>query len=189
MTNNRHNSKDFSPHHSPTSSLWNLTYMLDNMPHLLSWYFYSNITSMRRWHNYRVEVLSTRRLHSTDSLLDTHGILRVGGRLDCSQYLEFEETHPAIPQKLISATHWYINTTGRKSTLDQLHLKGYWVIGGHSSASSMIRKCTICIKLPAKTTGQQKAPPPEKRTQPSPPFTYSGFDIFGNLWFKIEAQK
>ena len=43
-----------------------------------------------------------------------------------------------------------------------IHLKGYWVIGGHSSASSMIRKCTICIKLPAKTTGQQKAPSPRK---------------------------
>ena len=126
--------------------------------------------------------IQLRKLHP---FLDSDGILRVGGRLEYSHHLEYEEKHPIIlPKDYITTQlvyHYHVLTghQGRRSTLAQLRLRGYWILGGCSIISSAINKCTTCKRLRADIQGQQMAPIPEKRTEPTPPFTCVGCDIFG----------
>ncbi|XP_067933305.1 uncharacterized protein [Watersipora subatra] len=127
-----------------------------------------------------------RKLHP---FVDSDGLLRVGGRLEYGHHLEYGKKHPIIlskdPITMQLVRHYHVLTghQGRRSTLAQLHLRGYWVVG-HSIISSVINLCTICKRLRANFQGQQMASIPEKRTEPSPPFTYVGCDAFGPFLVK-----
>ena len=54
---------------------------------------------------------------------------------------------------------------------------GFWVIGAHRMV--VISSCVICRKLRGRMLQQHMADHPEERTNPSPPFTCVGFDVFG----------
>lgn len=125
-------------------------------------------------------------LSKLNPYLDPDGLLRVGGRLGNSRYLEYEEKHPVIlPKKahitslVIRHHHHKSAHQGRRSTLGQLRLHGYWILGAHSAVSTAINDCVICRELRGKLQGQQMASLPAKRCEESPPFTYVGCDIFG----------
>ena len=124
-------------------------------------------------------------LHKLDPFLDPDGILRIGGRLEHSQFLEFKDKHPVILPKshiascIVKHYHDKAGHQGRRSTLAQLRLNGYWVVGGHAFISSTIDKCVTCKKLRAVPNVQKMSSLPAKRTEPTPPFTYVGCDIFG----------
>lgn len=118
--------------------------------------------------------------------LDPDGLLRVGGRLGNSKYLEYGEKHPIIlPKKahittlLIRHYHHKSAHQGRSSTIGQLRLHGFWIVGSNAAVSAAIKYCVTCKELRGRCEGQQMAPLPHKRTEESPPFTYVGCDIFG----------
>lgn len=118
--------------------------------------------------------------------LDPDGLLRVGGRLGNSKYLEYEEKHPIILPKRAHITtliirHFHHKSAhqGRRSTLGQLRLNGFWIVGANSAVSTAIKDCVTCRELRGKLEEQQMASLPAKRSEESPPFTYVGCDIFG----------
>ncbi|XP_067950587.1 uncharacterized protein [Watersipora subatra] len=132
---------------------------------------------------------ATKQLCKLHPFVDSDGLLKVGGQLEYGHYLEYGEKHPIIlpkdPIAMQLVRHYHVLTghQGRRPTLAQLHLRRYWV-AGHSIISSVINSCTICKRLRANLQGQQMAPIPEKRTEPSPPFTYVGCDVFGPFLVK-----
>ena len=146
--------------------------MLDNMPDLSLWNFYSNITPINRWQNYRMEDYQ-----QDEFTLQTHfSSLTVYYKLEG----DWTEANNSSLKKntlwfflmLISATHWYINNTDwpdikkveRRSTLDKLRLKGYWVIGGHSCVNPWSANAWFASSCLQKQLDNKWPPLPEKRT-------------------------
>ena len=124
-------------------------------------------------------------LYRLDPILDSHSILRLGGRIKCAD-VPYDFKHPVIlPKKshitelIIRHYHHQVEHQGRGITLNSLQLSGYWVIGGTSVVGNLISKCIVCRKLHGPVLRQKMADLPDDRLEPSPPFTYCAVDYFG----------
>lgn len=89
---------------------------------------------------------NTSPLISLDPLMDEHGVLRVGGRLQNSS-LDYNAKHPIILPKqhplsisLINYFHQKYMHCGPSSLLANIRLQ-YWPIGGRKEVSRIINKC------------------------------------------------
>ena len=129
-------------------------------------------------------------LRKLDPFVDKDGIIRVGGRLRNST-LDVSMKHPVIlPRKCkltIAVVRWIhqkVEHSGRNMTLNELRVEGYWVINGNSIIRSLISKCVRCRYLRGRTGEQKMADLPQERMSESPPFTYSGVDMFGPFIIK-----
>lgn len=133
-------------------------------------------------------------LSQLDPFLDEDGLLRVGGRIKKTSEL-YGVKHPLILPKnshvshLITA-HQHEKTAhqGRSLTINAIRSAGYWILGCRRVVSSLINKCTACIRHRGKAKGQKMADLPKERVEPSPPFTYCGIDCFGPFTVK-EGRK
>ena len=97
-----------------------------------------------------------------DPLLDSNGLLRVGGRLENST-LEYQEKHPVILRKghrvlelIIRHFHENVHHQGRLITSGAVREVGYWVVGAHRMISSLIESCVNCEKLRGATLTQHR---------------------------------
>lgn len=133
----------------------------------------------------RKRSLKNSRLYELDPFIDEDGILRVGGRLRRSS-LDFAEKHPAILPKdhhlsalLIRHYHQEVHHQGRQITHGAVRQAGYWVISGHSAVTKILKECIVCRRSRGTMLTQHMADLPEDRTEPSPPFTCVGIDVFG----------
>ena len=77
---------------------------------------------------------------------------------------------------------------GYGMTHNAIHQAGYHIINGRSLISHIIAKCVLCRKLRRRTQDQQMAALPPERVTPSPPFTYTGMDVFGPFYIR-EGRK
>ena len=125
-------------------------------------------------------------LYKLDPFLDKDGNLRVGGRLTMSYSLHYRVKHPMILPKKGHVTHLVIKHChekvahqGRGMTVNEVRSRGFWIVGISSAVSSHIYKCVQCRRLRGRTQVQKMANLPEERVEPSPQFTYCGFDCFG----------
>ena len=130
-------------------------------------------------------------IYRLNPILDSEGILRVGGRLDASSYLDYNDKHPIILPKgcyltrtIAHSIHDETAHQGKQSTLGQIRLRGYWIVGATSLVISIITNCITCKRIRKSTAGQQMATLPPKRIEPSPPFSYIGCDVFGPFHVK-----
>ncbi|XP_067943119.1 uncharacterized protein [Watersipora subatra] len=135
-------------------------------------------------------------LYKPNPILYSDGLLRVGGRLQHSDYLDYKEKHPVVIPKASHVTdllirHYHHKSAhqGCRGTLGQLRLNGFWIVGAHSAVSTVIHKCVICKKLRAKPENPQMAPLSSKRTEATPPFSYVGCDIFGPYVIKEKRKE
>lgn len=122
---------------------------------------------------------------SLNPVLDEHGLLRVGGRLD-KAYIPRIEKHPLIIPRnhhiaLLLILHYHEKTKhqGRHFTEGTIRAAGIWIVGSKRLISSVIHKCIRCRKLRGKVEFQKMSELPPDRLQPSPPFTYVGVGTFG----------
>ena len=120
-----------------------------------------------------------------DPLVDSNGLLRVGGRLENST-LEYQEKHPVILPKghhvselIIRHFHESVHHQGRLIMSRAVREAGCWVVGAHRMIFSLIESCVNCKRLRGATLTQHMANLPPDRTETSPPFTNVGFDVFG----------
>ena len=85
--------------------------------------------------------------------LDAKGLLHVGGRLNASLALSFEEKHPLIIHKETSisklAQHFHegVHHQGQTRTLGALREAGFWITGASKVIRDIIHKCVTCRKL------------------------------------------
>ena len=73
-------------------------------------------------------------------------------------------------------------------THNAIRQAGYYIINGRSMISHIIAKCVTCRKLRGCTQDQKMSDLPPERLTPSPPFTYTGMDVFGPFYIK-EGRK
>ncbi|XP_051803960.1 uncharacterized protein LOC127533925 isoform X2 [Acanthochromis polyacanthus] len=117
--------------------------------------------------------------------MDSHGLLRVGGRLSKSG-LPSDEIHPIlVPGKQHIATlvirhfHEKVHHQGWHFAEGAIRAAGFWLVGGKRSISSRIFTCVTCRKLRGKQEEQKMADLPADRLSMDPSFTYVGLDVFG----------
>ncbi|XP_071172930.1 uncharacterized protein [Mytilus edulis] len=118
-------------------------------------------------------------------ILDSEGLLRLGGRLKHSK-LETGEKMPLIipggshiASLLITHFHESVHHQGRHYTEGAVRSNGFWITGGKRLINSILHKCVQCRKLRGKVEHQKMADLPSDRLTPSPPFSYVGVDTFG----------
>ena len=115
--------------------------------------------------------------------LDTHRLLRVGGRLHNAP-LPQSERHPIILPGDCYFTKLLVRETHRLTLhggiqLMKSHRRTCWIIGRNRLITSVYRKCTTCIRHGATPVQQQMAPLPAERLHPGRPFTTTGLDYAG----------
>ncbi|KAL3968170.1 collagen beta-1,O-galactosyltransferase [Sarotherodon galilaeus] len=118
-------------------------------------------------------------------IIDADGLLKVGGRLALAD-LSDKERHPVIlPGKhhvstlLIKHYHEQVEHQGRTITEGAIRAAGIWLVGGKRCVSTVLHGCVTCRKLRGKREKQKMSDLPQERLSTSPPFTYTGVDIFG----------
>ncbi|KAK3742405.1 hypothetical protein QZH41_008057 [Actinostola sp. cb2023] len=134
-------------------------------------------------------------LYGLDPFIDEDGVLRVGGRLRRSS-LEFTEKHPAIlpighhlSELLIRHYHETTYHQGRQITHGAVRQAGYWVISGHGAVTKVLNACVTCKKSRGMLMAQHMADLPKDRTEPSPPFTNVGIDVFGPWYVRTRKLR
>jgi hypothetical protein len=118
-------------------------------------------------------------------MIDSNGLVRVGGRLERAE-LTVEERHTIIlpgshhiTSLIVKHYHHEVKHQGRHFTHGLIRAKGYWIIGGKRLVNSVIHHCVKCRKLRGQQVHQKMADLPVQRLTPAPPFTYVGLDVFG----------
>ncbi|XP_063404711.1 uncharacterized protein LOC134688168 [Mytilus trossulus] len=118
-------------------------------------------------------------------VLDSDGLLRVGGRLKNSDIESCEKMPVIIPGKSYIATlivkhcHNAVQHMGRHFTEGVIRSRGIWLTGCKRLINSILHNCIKCRKLRGSAEQQKMADLPSDRLTTSPPFTYVGVDTFG----------
>ena len=127
----------------------------------------------------------TSSLRMLDPVLDSDGIMRVGGRIRRAN-LSVTLKNPIILPKsshitslIIGHVHERTHHSGRGITLNELRSSGYWIVSGNAMVRQFISKCVTCRHLRGNQGEQKMADLPKLRIEPAPPFTYCGVDFFG----------
>ena len=122
-----------------------------------------------------------------DPFIDESDIIRVGGRIDHSSYLAYEEKHPVIVPKGHIGTliarfyHLMLKHAGVSSIVAAVR-RQYWVVGIRVLAKRVKRLCVPCQKQDALACKQVTAPLPEERITRAPAFSTTGVDHAGPLF-------
>lgn len=125
-------------------------------------------------------------------IIDSDNILRVGGRLNNSEF-KYDKRHPIILDskhnltKLIMANeHLRLFHAGPQLMLASVRDR-FWPIGGRCLARRIAKRCVTCTRLRASTMQPIMGHLPEARTNCTFPFYSSGTDFAGP--FMISNRK
>lgn len=129
-------------------------------------------------------------IKALNPFLGEDGILRVGGRLENSDY-SFEKKHPIIlhakshfTKLLVRHVHEKYFHVGR-SFLASFFSARYWIVGGRTNIfKKIIYNCVACVRRKAKTCEQIMGQLPRSRVTASHPFSTVGVDLAGHFLCK-----
>lgn len=121
--------------------------------------------------------------------LDTNGLLRVGGRIQKSNF-EYSKKHPVIlPPKhnltnlIIRNEHYKMLHCGAQALLAFIR-EQYWPISGRNLVKKVIHDCIVCFKVNPKSTNYLMGDLPAARITQAPPFANVGLDYAGPFLLK-----
>lgn len=132
-------------------------------------------------------------LYKLHPLIDSEGLLRVGGRLTQAKLQKSEANPLIIPDRhhvatlLIHHHHECVQHQGRHLTEGAICVSGLWIVGAKRCISGVLHKCVICRKLRGRTEQQQMLDLPAERLQTDPPFSYVALDVFGS--WEVAARR
>ena len=127
------------------------------------------------------------KLFDLSPYLDEDGLLRVGGRIKRSSYLDDVKNPIIIPGSshiakiIIRKFHEDIYHQGRGMTMNEVRSNGYWITGASKIVSTLIHKCVACRRFRSKPMEQRMADLPKERLEVTAPFTHVGLDCFGPI--------
>ncbi|XP_045535849.1 uncharacterized protein LOC106710483 [Papilio machaon] len=124
------------------------------------------------------------KITSLNPFLDDDGIMRVGGRLNKSNY-SHNKKHPII----LDGKHRLTKLIFEREHLRQLHggpqlilysvRQTIWPIGGRQLARSTVRACVVCRRHKGQTLTPMMGNLPSERITPAFPFQTIGMDFAG----------
>ncbi|XP_045463807.1 uncharacterized protein LOC123673366 [Harmonia axyridis] len=131
-------------------------------------------------------------LASLNPFLDSEQIIRVGGRIQNSDF-PFRKKHPAV----LPANNHFTTLLARHEHIRLLHAgpqlllaslrERYWPISGRNLVRKVVHECTRCFRFQAKPEQYLMGNLPKERVSPSRPFSISGIDYAGP--FSIRDRK
>ena len=125
-------------------------------------------------------------IYKLSPYLDSHGLLRVQGRLQLAGLAE-DEKHPIIIPKghfgvlLARHIHYSQKHAGVNQMLVALRNQ-FWLVSARSICKSVKHRCVSCQRQDAKPVDQCRAPLPALRVTPAPAFSVTGLDHCGPLY-------
>ncbi|XP_063392468.1 uncharacterized protein LOC134677967 [Cydia fagiglandana] len=126
------------------------------------------------------------KLLSLSPFIDDLELIRVGGRLNNSQF-PFDKKHPVLlsskhtlTQLIFNEEHIRLMHAGPQLLLASIK-EEFWPIGGRNLARSVAHKCLRCFKLRAQTVSPIMGHLPEQRLNPGYVFQTTGVDYAGPL--------
>lgn len=138
---------------------------------------------------------SNSRLLNLSPILDSDGLLRVGGRLNKATTLSFNERHPIllpkghhVTQLIIRQIHCRNLHPGVQTTLHLIRQR-YWPIDGRNQVRHIIRKCVRCFRVNPTTVNYPMSDLPKERITFANPFTHTGVDYCGPLFIKEKRHR
>jgi hypothetical protein len=135
-------------------------------------------------------VKKTSSIKSVEPLMNSDGLLCVGGRLNNAP-ISVEAKHQLIIPKdipivtlIIRHHHACLGHSGKEHVLSDLRQK-YWIISARRTIKRILRECIHCRRRQGQLAGQRMADLPEDRVTPDKlPFSYVGVDCFGPFMVK-----
>lgn len=135
------------------------------------------------------------KLKSLFPFIDNRGLLRVGGRLQNSEF-EFNKKHPIIIPRncnlaflIIHDSHRITLHGGNQLTLAQIRHQ-FWVLGARGLVKKFINKCVTCYRFRSTSVTQLMGSLPSDRTKILiKPFTNCGVDLCGPVWVKVSGER
>lgn len=133
------------------------------------------------------------KLYSLGPIIDSSGLIRVGGRLQHS-CLDFDAQHPIILPKghpftisMVMHFHQKLLHAGPQCLLATIRQQ-YWPIGGRKQVNSIISKCVRCFKLKPKVRQHVMGSLPSDRVRPNKAFHTTGIDFCGPFYYKSDVR-
>lgn len=126
-------------------------------------------------------------LFKLSPFLDHDGLMRVGGRLQMSTTMTYDEKHPVILPKchisllIVRAQHHMMKHAGVSALMTSLR-GNYWMIGMRVQCKKVCHDCVLCQRQDARACSQPMAPLPIDRIQRTPPFSICGVDHAGPVY-------
>lgn len=124
------------------------------------------------------------KLIALNPLLDSRGIMRVGGRLDKAA-IDMDRKHPIIIPKgsrlatlIIDSAHRETLHGGVQVAMQHIRQK-YWIPQLRDELKKFIRRCVTCVRNKPITQEQLMADLPADRVRPGRPFETSRVDYAG----------
>uniref|UniRef100_A0A8D8YNP1 Integrase catalytic domain-containing protein n=1 Tax=Cacopsylla melanoneura TaxID=428564 RepID=A0A8D8YNP1_9HEMI len=133
-------------------------------------------------------------LHSLSPLLNSAGLLVVGGRLANAAIPEYAK-HPILLSKQCHLTWLIINMYhvltlhGGPKIVQALVQRRYWIVNGRNVIRSIIFKCVSCAKIKARTYQPIMADLPKSRVSQGRPFINVGVDFAGPFSYKTGPRR
>lgn len=142
----------------------------------------------------RSSVSCKSKLISLYPILDSNGILRVGGRLENSQ-MNYEEKHP-----IILPTHCHLTTLiirqqhfatmhGGAQLISALIRKRFWIINARNAIRLHIHRCITCHRFKAASASQIMGNLPQPRVNITRAFTHTGVDYAGPIDLRMSKGR
>lgn len=121
--------------------------------------------------------------------LDSEGVIRVGGRLQQSEFT-VDKKHPMILAKnhrltflILKNEHNQLLHAGAQATLASVR-EQFWPIGGRNACRKLINSCIVCFKAKPEVRYPVMGRLPKERIISAPPFYNTGVDYAGPFWLK-----
>ncbi|XP_035207240.1 uncharacterized protein LOC118182069 [Stegodyphus dumicola] len=134
------------------------------------------------------------KIPSLNVFLDKNEVLRVGGRLEYSEFSEFQK-HQILLPKAYHFTNLVIEYYHRKSlhsgvqTTLSLIRQSYWIPSGQDRVRRVINKCITCFRTKNQMVSQMMGNLPRDSVVPSRPFEKVGLDFAGPIITKPNLKR
>ncbi|XP_067634502.1 uncharacterized protein [Eurosta solidaginis] len=131
-------------------------------------------------------------IRSLSPILDSDGVMRVGGRIEAASCLSFEAVHQiilpakhAITTLVIRDYHQRMKHQNIEATIGEIR-QNFWIIQLRRELRKVIASCQVCKLERAKPFTPIMGQLPVDRLTPFVrPFSYTGLDYFGPLTVTI----
>lgn len=134
-------------------------------------------------------VSSKSKILSLTPFLDGDGLIRVGGRIQESNF-SYGKKHPILisnkhhlTKLIFESEHKTLLHAGPTLLLNSIRNK-FWPISGRNMAKGVVRSCIKCFRFNPKLNNPIMGNLPSERITPMPPFTTVGIDYAGPISIK-----